>query len=242
MRLFVALVPPEEAMEHLAEHLEPRVAAGPDLRWTDPHQWHVTLAFLGEVAEWRLDDLESGLGAVASRYAAPTLSVAGAGAFPNPYAARVLWAGVEPVTSTAPTAPEAPEAPAAPAAPGRSGMSDEWRDRFERFDRAERAERGEPNEPGRPADLAELAAVVRGAANAVGATPDGTRFHPHVTLARFDQPTEATRWVRAIDPYRGPAWTATDLEVVASHLGEGRGRRPRYERVARLPVGRPPRG
>ena len=95
MRLFAAVVPPPEAVEDLAEFLEPRQEAGADLRWTSPEQWHLTLAFMPAVPERALDDLAERLGRATGRRAAMTLRVAGAGAFPNPYAARVLWAGVD---------------------------------------------------------------------------------------------------------------------------------------------------
>jgi 2'-5' RNA ligase len=43
--------------------------------------------------------------------------------------------------------------------------------------------------------------------------------------------------VRLLDAYRGPAWTASEVVLVASHLGEGPRRRPRHEVVAELPLG-----
>lgn len=185
MRLFVAVVPPDEVVEHLAEHLMPRVEAGPDLRWTDRAQWHVTLAFLGAVTDRRLDELIEAIADSAGRRDPQLLRVAGAGAFPNPYAARVLWAGVETLEG----------------------------------------------------DLGAVASGIRTACNSVGATPDGTRLRPHVTLARFGHQTEATRWIRALDGYEGPQWHAEHVSLVESHLGEGRGRRPRYEVLAQLPFG-----
>ena len=180
MRLFVAVVPPDDVLDDLDEHVTPRREADTpqaELRWTDRHQWHVTLAFLGSVPEWRLDELTAALGHSAGRHEHLILQLAGAGAFPNPYAARVLWTGVEQL-------------------------------------------RG---------DLGTLADGIRATANSAGATPDGARFHPHVTLGRFHRPTEATRWIRALDAYEGPAWVADRLALVESHLGQGRGRRPRYE-------------
>jgi len=77
---------------------------------------------------------------------------------------------------------------------------------------------------------------VRRAAGHAGAAPQGGPFHPHVTLARSRRPIEATRWLRVIDGYAGPAWTADEVTLFVSHLGEGRGRRPRYEPVAALPL------
>jgi 2'-5' RNA ligase len=186
MRLFVAVVPPDEVLDDLEEHLEPRRAAGGEVRWTDRHQWHVTLAFLGDVPEHRLDDLTEALGRSAAKRNPLVLRLAGAGTFPSPYAARVLWAGVEQV-------------------------------------------RG---------DLGAVANGIRSSASSVGATPDGARFHPHLTLGRFARPTEATRWIRALEGLETPAWVAGGAALIESHLGEGRGRRPRYEVVADLPFGR----
>jgi 2'-5' RNA ligase len=94
MRMFVALVPPEGALEHLGEFLAPRQEAGRDLRWTAPEQWHVTLAFLPQVPDRTLDDLIARLERAAARRTAFSLSVAGGGAFPDPARAKVLYAGV----------------------------------------------------------------------------------------------------------------------------------------------------
>lgn len=89
MRLFVALVPPPEALRELAA----AVAALPDapgVRRAPPGQWHVTLAFLGEVAAPVLEALEPRLSRVAGRHAPLTLALAGSGRFGD----RVLWTGV----------------------------------------------------------------------------------------------------------------------------------------------------
>ena len=88
----------------------------------------------------------------------------------------------------------------------------------------------------RRGDLAEVASGIRAASNSAGATPDGTRFHPHVTLGRFARPTPATRWLRALGHLSGPSWVVDELTLVESHLGEGRGNRPRYVTVATLPL------
>ncbi|MBC8194647.1 MAG: hypothetical protein ISR42_09410 [Acidimicrobiia bacterium] len=44
MRLFLAVVPPTELINRLTGLPRPEA---PGLRWTAPHQWHVTLRFLG---------------------------------------------------------------------------------------------------------------------------------------------------------------------------------------------------
>ena len=186
MRLFVAIVPPEDVLEDLGDFLGPRREAGRDLRWTDPHQWHLTLAFMAEVPERVLDDLSERLARVARRYEPVTLAITGAGCFPHVARARVLWCGV--------------------------------------LDEA--------------AALPPLARSVRGVAAKAGADPDGGRFRGHITLARLPRPADATRWVRVLDGYAGPSWVARELTLVASHLGEGRNGRPRYDVLDRFPMGR----
>jgi 2'-5' RNA ligase len=94
VRLFVALMPPAEAVAHLDEFLEVRREAGP-FRWAGAEQLHVTLAFLGEVEERRLDDLAERLGRAAAKRTAFDTAIAGGGAFPNVGRARVIWAGLD---------------------------------------------------------------------------------------------------------------------------------------------------
>jgi 2'-5' RNA ligase len=86
-------------------------------------------------------------------------------------------------------------------------------------------------------ELDRLATGARAAAGRAGVPVDGQRFRPHLTVARLGHPTEATRWLRVLDAYEGPAWTVDRVTLVASHLGEGPRGRPRYETVAELPLG-----
>ncbi|HVQ90431.1 MAG TPA: 2'-5' RNA ligase family protein [Mycobacteriales bacterium] len=69
-----------------------RLPGGP--RWTDPAAWHITLAFLGEVAESRVDRAVAGVGPVAAAGRPVRLRLAGAGTFPARGVPRVLWTGV----------------------------------------------------------------------------------------------------------------------------------------------------
>lgn len=93
MRLFVAVLPPVEALQGLSDAVAPvRGLPGADrLRWTTVEGWHLTLAFLGQVPQDRLPELEAALAAVAGAHPAHRLRLAGAGRFGD----RVLWAGVE---------------------------------------------------------------------------------------------------------------------------------------------------
>ncbi len=93
MRMFVAVVPPQDVLDDLEEFLDPRRGAG-DLRWTSPDSWHVTLAFLAQVPETRLEDLQERLDRAARRRTPFTLRLGGGGAFPDVARAKLLFAGV----------------------------------------------------------------------------------------------------------------------------------------------------
>jgi 2'-5' RNA ligase len=87
-------------------------------------------------------------------------------------------------------------------------------------------------------ELPRLATGARAAASRAGIAVDGQRFRAHLTLARLGRPDEVSSWVRLLDGYAGPTWSVDHLALIASHLGEGPRRRPRYETVAELPLGR----
>jgi len=90
MRLFVALVPPADALAELAAAVD-ALRSTPGLRWTRPEQWHVTLAFLAEVDDRAREALTPRLERVAHRHAPPTLALAGGGRFGR----QVLWTRVD---------------------------------------------------------------------------------------------------------------------------------------------------
>jgi 2'-5' RNA ligase len=94
MRLFVALALPHPVMDDLDAACAPFRPGRDDLRWTSRELWHVTLAFLGEVSEQSLARLLPRLDRGARRHSAFGLAVAGAGAFPGPARANVLWSGL----------------------------------------------------------------------------------------------------------------------------------------------------
>jgi len=95
VRLFVAVDPPADVREHLRSHTGPLRDAMPGWRWAPPEQWHLTLAFLGEVADERVVELTRRMGLAARRHEPFDLRLAGLGAFANARRAKVLWAGVE---------------------------------------------------------------------------------------------------------------------------------------------------
>ena len=87
-------------------------------------------------------------------------------------------------------------------------------------------------------ELRRLATGCRAAASKAGIEVAGERFKPHVTVARTGRPVEATAWVRVLDGYRGPAYDLDEISLIASHLGEGPRKRPRYEVMETFGLGR----
>lgn len=87
-------------------------------------------------------------------------------------------------------------------------------------------------------ELRRLAVGCRTAASKAGIEVAGERFKPHITVARMGRPVEATSWVRVLDAYRGPSYAIDEISLIASHLGEGPRKRPRYEVVETFPIGR----
>ncbi len=99
-RMFVAVVPPEEVVEDLEEFVGPRREATP-FRWTQPEQWHLTLAFSRDVPDRAYDDLLDRLERAARKRHPVRARIAGGGAFPDAGRARVLYAGVATVPTDA---------------------------------------------------------------------------------------------------------------------------------------------
>ena len=128
-RLFVAVWPPAELLEKLAGLVRPDV---PFLRWTTRDQWHVTLRFLGSVAEDEVEPLVRSLDRLAalpaSAVARPVVAVAGPepkrlgnGVWMLPVTGLEMLAaavdGLLDARSGAPDAPDAADATNAPDAP-----------------------------------------------------------------------------------------------------------------------------
>jgi len=99
VRLFVAAYPPDAALDHLGEriatlHIGTAVSVGVNPRVASRALWHVTLAFLGEVAEERRDVAVRAVeSAAAGDHPRPRLRLAGGGTFGRGRF-TTMWVGV----------------------------------------------------------------------------------------------------------------------------------------------------
>ena len=93
MRTFVAVFPPSEVREALYRAARDLPASN-DFRPIGPEKIHLTLKFLGDVAEGDLSRVMHALEPVRERHEPFEVSTSGFGAFPSERRARILWAGV----------------------------------------------------------------------------------------------------------------------------------------------------
>ena len=212
MRLFVAALSGPDPLEHLDRALAAVLDMPGAPRWTAPELRHLTLAFLGEVAEPQLAALMPGLAIVAAAHGHLALRLSGVGTFPTRGAPRVFWAGLAGAGSAAPDPDSDPDP---------DGDPDRDRDR----------DRGGSPDP--VAELVELARSVARAARGVGIAIERRPYRPHLTLGRW-RPGDKTDLsvVTALTEYESPPFEVSEIVLMRSHLGP----RPRYDQLASWPL------
>ncbi|GAB4480871.1 MAG: RNA 2',3'-cyclic phosphodiesterase [Anaerolineales bacterium] len=96
VRAFLAIAIPPAIQLSLAEHIARlQKMSGGSVRWVPAENIHLTLKFLGEVENARLEALQNALSQACAAQPAFEISVGGLGAFPSLHRPRVLWAGVQ---------------------------------------------------------------------------------------------------------------------------------------------------
>ena len=96
MRLFVALNLPKKERERIYRASKVLRECELPVRWVEPELYHMTLKFLGEVREDRMERVQDALDHVASTTGKLDLAVEGFGAFPTIRRPQLIWVGIEP--------------------------------------------------------------------------------------------------------------------------------------------------
>jgi|ERR1700674_5227699 len=92
MRVFIALDIADDVRQSITQYLERVRVLAPDARWAKPESLHVTLKFIGEASDTRLQEIKNALSAV---HAAPfEIRFQDVGFFPNSKSPRVFWIGM----------------------------------------------------------------------------------------------------------------------------------------------------
>lgn len=97
MRLFFAVLLDDQTRRHVAlvQEAMKRSLAGQRIAWVREENLHLTLRFLGEQDEQGARRAMEVAQSVAQGHSPFRFTVRGAGVFPDPRHARVLWVGVE---------------------------------------------------------------------------------------------------------------------------------------------------
>jgi 2'-5' RNA ligase len=93
MRVFIAVDLPDslrEALSDVQRELRPLTNT---VRWVAPESIHITLKFIGEVPDKRVEDIDTAITGLTWKHFAVT--VRGVGFFPGTRSPRVFWAGME---------------------------------------------------------------------------------------------------------------------------------------------------
>ena len=93
MRIFVALDIPAEVRARITAYMDRARGYAPQARWARPEGLHVTLKFVGDVSDAKVQEIKGALAAAKTQPFAVKFS--GAGFFPTAKSPRVFWIGVE---------------------------------------------------------------------------------------------------------------------------------------------------
>jgi len=109
MRAFIAIDLPETIRATLRRKQALFRCASPDARWTQPEGIHLTLKFLGEVPDPKVKEVCGRLKNL-GQFEAFSVQVKGFGFFPDARRPRVMWVGVEALSSLSRLAEQVEEA------------------------------------------------------------------------------------------------------------------------------------
>lgn len=95
MRTFIGIRISEEVKKNIYDVAQKVSLKLREARVVPPENLHITLKFLGEVEESRLEVIKDILGNICNGFKPLKLQIKGLGVFPNGKEVRVLWAGVD---------------------------------------------------------------------------------------------------------------------------------------------------
>jgi RNA 2',3'-cyclic 3'-phosphodiesterase len=95
MRAFVAVEVSSTAIVKLQKEILSTMGWNPrDVKPVEPHNFHFTLIFLGEITDHDVDSIKEKLAGF--QFEPFTITYTGIGAFPKPAHARIIWVGIDP--------------------------------------------------------------------------------------------------------------------------------------------------
>ncbi len=95
MRTFIAIELPESIKDFLSRIQDQLKGSQADVKWVAPRNIHLTLKFLGEVNEKKLDEITCILEDTAKNKRPFYIRIFSLGAFPKINSPRVIWVGID---------------------------------------------------------------------------------------------------------------------------------------------------
>jgi len=95
MRTFIAIGLPQEIKDALACLQNKLKQSGADIRWVEPQNIHLTLKFLGERDDKKLEKIKQILEEVAKNISPFRIRLFSLGAFPKINFPKVIWVGID---------------------------------------------------------------------------------------------------------------------------------------------------
>ena len=96
MRTFIALDLNPEVKARLSDLIALLKRSQPKIKWVNTQGMHITLKFLGEIPESRVQEIRESIHKACAGHPSFTLSFKGTGTFPpSSLYPRVIWAGIE---------------------------------------------------------------------------------------------------------------------------------------------------
>jgi 2'-5' RNA ligase len=95
MRTFIAIELPQEIKDYLANLENQLKTSQADVKWVEPKNIHLTLKFLGEIDEKKLEKTEKIIEEVTKETNTFPIRLSSVGAFPKINYPRVIWVGID---------------------------------------------------------------------------------------------------------------------------------------------------
>ena len=95
MRTFIAIEISDGAKSALGQIQAHLKYAGADVKWVENENIHLTMKFLGEVKEDKVEEIKMALDAIGRETKPFEIVLKGIGAFPNIDYPRVIWVGID---------------------------------------------------------------------------------------------------------------------------------------------------
>jgi len=95
MRTFIAIELPKEIKDSLARLQEQLKLAQADTKWVAPENIHLTLKFLGERDDKKVEKIKQVMDEIATRNKSFQIRISLLGAFPKIDSPRIIWVGID---------------------------------------------------------------------------------------------------------------------------------------------------